>query len=122
MKILLIDDDLTSLEVLRDVFILNDFECVAFNNPALGLKAYQDDKFDVTLLDFLMPEFNGIEILKSIKEINPEARVIVYSACEDDDIIAEALKNGAQAYFTKPISWKDIEQVLEEIIKVNSGL
>lgn len=118
MKILLVDDDLTSLEVLHDVMLLNDFECDAFSSPTEALKAYDTGNYIAVLTDYLMNEMNGIDLLKEIKKKEPNSKVMIYSACEDSTLEDLAMANGAYIYFSKPISWIDIERVLQELQKI----
>lgn len=118
MKLLLIDDDLTSLEVLHDVLLLNDFECDAFSNPIEAVAKYKSGEYIAVLTDYLMNKMNGIEVLREIKAKDKNAKVMLYSACEEENLEELATSNGAYMYFTKPISWIDIERVLQEIQKI----
>ncbi len=115
MNILLIDDDKTSLDVLQDVLMLNDFDCESYSDPYEALNSFKEKEFDAVLSDYLMPRLNGIELLKELKKINSKAKVLLYSACEDENIYHEAIRHGAHAYLTKPISWTDMERVLKEM-------
>lgn len=118
MKLLLVDDDVTSLEVLHDVMLLNDFECDSFSNPKDALAAFEKGKYIAVLTDYLMYDMSGIDLLKEIKKKDPDSKVMLYSACEDETLEELAKANGAYNYFSKPISWIDIERVLQELQKI----
>jgi DNA-binding NtrC family response regulator len=62
-----------------------------------------------------MKEMNRIEFMKEIKKIDPEIPVIIYSACDQFNLDELALKNGATNFFSKPVSWIDIEKVLSKL-------
>lgn len=119
MKIMLVDDDITSLEVLHDVLVLNDFECDAFDNPEDALASYENGKYVAVLTDYLMQSMNGIDLLRAIKSKDPDSTVIMYSACDEEHLDELAISNGAYIYFSKPISWIDIEKVLQELQKIS---
>lgn len=115
MKVLLIDDDTSSLEVLSDVLVLNGFECDAFENPIKAIQHFKKGKYFAILTDYMMKEMNGIDFMKEIKKMDPEIPVIIYSACDQFNIDELALKNGATNFFSKPVSWIDIEKVLSKL-------
>ncbi|HOK14271.1 MAG TPA: response regulator [Candidatus Kapabacteria bacterium] len=115
MRVLLIDDDISSLEVLNDVLVLNGFECDAFENPLKAIQHFKRGKYIAVLTDYLMKEMNGIDLMKEIKKIDPDTPVIIYSACDQFNLDEVALKNGATNFFSKPVSWIDIEKVLSKL-------
>jgi DNA-binding NtrC family response regulator len=118
MRVMLVDDDISSLEVLNDVLILNGFECDAYDNPKVALQRYEKGKYRAVLTDYLMNEMNGIELMKELKKMDPDIVVMIYSACDHFNLDEIALKNGAFNFFAKPISWTDIEKVLTELKKL----
>jgi DNA-binding NtrC family response regulator len=115
MRILLIDDDLNSLSVFSSTLELNGYECKAFQSSVEAMKDFMKTKYDLVIVDFNMPNFSGIDVLKSILLINPKANIIVYTGYTDVNIEKTALSNGAAYFFYKPIEWKDLLKVLLEI-------
>ena len=87
MKLLLIDDDLKSLESLSEALSFNGYPIEQYSNPVEAVNAYNEKKFDVVITDFKMPELNGIEVLKKVKEIDPKAYVIILTGFADIEII-----------------------------------
>jgi two-component system NarL family response regulator len=73
-------------------------------NGADGVDAFRDHRPDVTLLDLRMPVMEGVEAVRHIREIDPQARVIVLTTYDADEDIARALQAGAKAYVLKDIS------------------
>jgi two-component system NarL family response regulator len=73
-------------------------------NGAEAVDAFRDHRPDVTLLDLRMPVMEGVEAVRHIRAIDPQARVIVLTTYDADEDIARALQAGAKAYVLKDIS------------------
>jgi two-component system NarL family response regulator len=69
-----------------------------------GVEAFRTYRPDVTLMDLRMPEMEGVEAVRRIREIDPQARVIVLTTYDADEDIARALQAGAKAYILKDIA------------------
>lgn len=84
-----------------------------------AVEAYQEYQPDLILLDINMNKMNGVEALKIIKKINPEAKVIMMTAVSTRDTILETAEAGATYYILKT---QTPDQIKEEIIKVLSSV
>ena len=115
MKILFIDDEISIIRTLQKVLKPLNYQCDLFENPAEGIEAYKNKEYDVVITDVRMPVINGIEILKSIKALNPNAYVILISAYPDIKGTKDILTNNAYALFRKPINFKEFIKVLKKI-------
>jgi len=116
VKILLIDDDLDTLNMLQNVLELHGYECSAHLNPVLALEEYLVTDYDVVITDYKMPVMNGMKILKAILMENPAANIIVYTGQTDDvDIQTDAYVGGACDFFYKPINWNELNKVLNDL-------
>ncbi|MBI4653242.1 response regulator [Candidatus Kuenenbacteria bacterium] len=111
MKILIADDSLFMRNVLKDVFSKENYELIEAENGKETLEKYNVAKPDLVLLDIIMPEVDGIEVLK---KIGATAKVIVISAVGQEKMVEKAKKLGALDYITKPF---DNEKVLEAVRK-----
>jgi two-component system, chemotaxis family, chemotaxis protein CheY len=109
-KILIAEDSQFMRNVLKD--ILSDYKIVETSNGKEALEKYQSEKPDLVLLDIIMPEVDGIEVLKSIGK---EAKVIVISAVGQEKMVEEAKNLGALDYIIKPF---ENEKILEKIKEV----
>jgi two-component system, NarL family, response regulator len=69
-----------------------------------GVEAFRAHRPDVTLMDLRMPEMEGVEAVRRIRELDPQARVIVLTTYDADEDIARALQAGAKAYILKDIA------------------
>ena len=81
-----------------------------------ALAAYERHQPDVTLLDLRMPLMEGVEVVRRIRERDPEARVIVLTTYDTDDEIQRALKAGAKAYALKDISAEDLIACIRSVL------
>jgi DNA-binding NtrC family response regulator len=114
MKLMLIDDELPILESLKQGIKPMGYTCVAFQNPLIALEAYPQGGFDVVVTDFMMPEMNGIDVLKAIKSLHSEARVIILTGYADIENAIAAVNNGAYAFFRKPLNFREFIQTLKK--------
>lgn len=101
-KILIVDDANFSRRALRAVLEPAGHEIVEASSGLAALEQYALSKPDLVLLDLTMPDLNGLEVLKRLRELDPAARVIVASADIQSGTQAEARELGACAYLTKP--------------------
>ena len=77
-------------------------------NGAEGVELYKDLEPDYVTLDITMPVMDGVEALKQIKGYDPEAKVAMVSAAGQKDKLMDALKNGAELFFTKPFNSQEV--------------
>ncbi len=112
MKILLIDDDKNSLNTFQEVLILHGIDCQAFQNPAEGLRSLQNNHFDLIILDYMMPDINGIDLMGQILEIDNRAKIILYTGQSDINIEETARNAGAFDFFYKPIDWNHLMNII----------
>ncbi|CAN5127086.1 response regulator [soil metagenome] len=102
-NVLLIEDDLLMLRLYERVLQFAHFSVVTAGNGKEGLIKVKTQRFDVILLDMMMPEMNGMEVLTRLKN-DPATRgipVIMLTNLAGDEDIAEAMKRGAIKYIVK---------------------
>jgi len=105
MKLLIVDDAKLIHFLVKKILKENDITDVEFQDAFDGNEAIEmakDFKPDLVLLDVVMPEKDGIEALKIIKEENPDIKVIMVSSLGTEEKVTEALKLGALAFIQKP--------------------
>ena len=117
-RVLLVDDHaLLRTGVANIINQEPDLRVVAeAGNGAEAVAAYERFHPDVTLLDLRMPEMEGVEAVRRIRERDPRARVIVLTTYDTDDEIARALKAGAKAYVLKDISADDLVTCIRDVL------
>jgi DNA-binding NarL/FixJ family response regulator len=117
-RILLVDDHaLLRTGVANIINQESDLHVVAeAGNGVEAIDAYQRHRPDVTLLDLRMPVMEGVEVVRRLRELDPQARVIVLTTYDTDDEISRALKAGAKAYVLKDISANDLIGCIRDVL------
>lgn len=101
IKILVIDDDSAVTDLLSLLLKSQGFDVAATNSSTDGLSMIRDDSPDVVVLDLMMPEMDGWQICKTVREFS-QVPIIILSALNDPSMIASVLDAGADDYLTKP--------------------
>lgn len=115
MRIMFIDDEISIIKTLQNALKPLNYECDLFEDPTEGIEAYKNKHYDVVITDVRMPVIDGIEILKLVKAINPDAYVVLISAYPDIKGTKDILDNNAYALFRKPLNFKEFIRILEKI-------
>jgi DNA-binding NtrC family response regulator len=103
-KILVIDDEDIVRTSCSRTLRPEGFEVSLAKNGAEGLKLASEDTFDLVLTDLKMPDMDGIEVLRSIKEKWPKTEVIIVTGYQTVDTAVKAIKLGAYDYIEKPFT------------------
>ncbi|MBI5281332.1 MAG: sigma-54-dependent Fis family transcriptional regulator [Candidatus Solibacter usitatus] len=111
-RILVIDDEADIREGLETLLQIEGFSVQTAENAAEGLKRFEAGIYDLVLLDLMMPDRSGLEVLDDIRQRDRETPVFLITAYGSVEVAVEALKSGANDYFSKP--W-DNEKLLIEI-------
>lgn len=115
MNILLLDDDGDCIDNLAVVLEPAGHWCDKFTVPGAALEAYARNQYDAVIIGMKMPVLNGIEILKQIRYLNPEAKIIINTGCGDMDAVIAAVNSGVDAFFCKPVDVFKLIETLEKI-------
>ncbi len=104
--VLVIDDEAPVLEAVQDILELQGIETLTAANGRLGVQTYQahQDRIDLVLLDWSMPEMNGAETLEALVAINPDVRVILTSGYSETEIADKSHFEQLAGYLQKPYS------------------
>lgn len=110
--ILVVDDNQDLLETFAMILKRRGYYVQTANDGVSAISKFKEQNFDVTLMDIVMPEMNGVDAFKKIKEIQPEAPIILMTAYSDEDLIQNAKNEGARRIIHKPIH---IDQLIDLI-------
>ena len=117
-KVLVVDDhSLVRTGVVNIISHESDLQVVAeASNGAEAVSAFEQHRPDVTLLDLRMPVMEGVEAVRRIRQLDPEAKVIVLTTYDTDEDITRALKAGAKAYVLKDITADDLIACIRDVL------
>ena len=102
--------------MIKDILVKNGYEIAAeAENGLKAVEQYPDAKPDLVLMDITMPEVDGIEAVRRIKALDPNANVIMCSAMGQQAMVIEAIQAGAKDFIVKPFQ---ADRVLEAVRKV----
>ncbi len=111
-KILVIDDEADFLEMLKIRLEANNYEVITALNGNEGLEKVKQDKPDAVLLDILMPELDGLRVLRRIRSQNKNLPVFIITAFSDEERFKLANKLGASGFIVKT---SDLKQEVDNI-------
>ena len=101
--VLVVDDNEDLLETFSMILKRRGFRVTTAGNGPTAIDLYREYGFDVILMDIVMPEMDGVAALRRIKEIDPEATVIMMTAYSNEETIQTAKNEGARRVIRKPV-------------------
>lgn len=110
-SIFIVDDEQTIREGIT-MALESDYRTMAFATATAAIDAIKADPPDLVLLDIGLPDMNGIEVLRKIKDLHPDILVVMVTAYEDIDSVISSMKLGAYDYMVKPIHMENLELTL----------
>ncbi|MCC6394086.1 MAG: sigma-54-dependent Fis family transcriptional regulator [Bryobacterales bacterium] len=111
-KILIVDDEADIRESLETLLSLEHYQVDEAQNGAEGLRKMEQSNYDLVLLDLMMPDKSGMDVLREVRERDQDTPICMITAYGSIEVAVSALKAGASDYFSKP--W-DNEKLLIEI-------
>jgi two-component system, NtrC family, response regulator HydG len=111
-RILIIDDDMDMCNLLGRFLQKKGFETDASHSGNKGIAKFKESKFDVVLCDFRLGDKEGREVLREIKQIDPQAIVIIITGYSDIKTAVDVIKLGAFDYITKPLIPEEVVSVI----------
>jgi DNA-binding response OmpR family regulator len=112
-NILIVEDDSFLLELYTHQFAKSGFNIISASDGKKALELVKKEKFDLILLDIMIPKLNGLEVLKEITSLDKNIPVVILSNIGNDEIIKKALQEGAKAFIIKSRYTPD--QVVNEV-------
>jgi len=118
-SVLIVDDETEILTMLsRFLNRSGSYDVTTYSNPISALDAFSRQEFDLVLLDIMMPQMNGLEVLEKVMEKNSEQKVVMMTAYSTLDKVLKSHKEGATNYVMKPFdSLQAFERKILEVLK-----
>jgi YesN/AraC family two-component response regulator len=118
-KILIVEDNRVDRNILRSMLKVYFDVIVLAKDGVDALKRYQDERFDIVLTDLMMPNMDGVELIKRIKEINKSQHIAVISSSNDSNRLIELIDLEINTFILKPLNkemiLKKVSRLLENI-------
>jgi signal transduction histidine kinase len=116
--ILIVDDEMINLDLTARVFRNRGFRVLTAANALDALVLVKENKPEIAVLDYMMPEMNGFFALTEIKQQFPDTYVIILTGRGSERIAVELMKAGASDYIVKPFLNQDLVERVEKVLKV----
>ena len=116
-KMLIIDDEEIVLRSCRKIFEAEGFDVATTTSPQEGLKLVSESSFDVILVDWMMPGFDGMDVVEEIDRRSPNSAVVMISGYPSVGRATEAMKRGAMDYVAKPFKPEEILMVVKKAVR-----
>lgn len=118
-KILVIDDDKRAIKSIK--LSLEEYKIIGFENSSDALMYLKKNKdVDLVITDIVMPDLNGIDLLKTIRKVNKEIKVILMTGYGTKDMAIDALRNGADDFIEKPFSVDFLRNKVQKFVTINA--
>lgn len=115
-KVLIVDDAAFMRMTIKNLLEKNGFEVAGeAENGEVGLRKYKELQPELVTMDITMPEMDGIQALKAIRQFDPKAKVIMVSAMGQEGLVKEAIISGAKTFIVKPFKEEQVIQTLTKI-------
>ena len=116
-SVLIVDDAAFMRMAIKKVLIKNGFEVVGeAENGQVSISKYVEFHPDIVTMDITMPEMTGIDALKNIRKIDPNAKVVMVSAMGQESLVREAILSGAKSFIVKPYKEEHIIETLRSVL------
>lgn len=115
-KILIADDDFHCRNIISMTLSRRSYRMVQVENGREAIEALQREPFDLVLCDLMMPKVDGMEVLRSFKEMGSEGNFVLITAFGTVEKAVEAMKTGAYDFLVKPINIKQLEATVDKAL------
>ncbi len=119
-SILIIDDDPLIRKTLSSHLSKEGFDIFVAEDGKQGLLRYEENSPDLVILDIRLPDMDGLEALKKIKEMDENSCIIIMTAYDDMKTTVEAIKSGAFEYMVKPLDFVELDLTIKKAFQVKS--
>ncbi len=116
-KILLVEDDLSIGSLVEAVFIGNGSKVIWYKNGKEAIAAFKPNTFDICILDLSLPDMDGFEISKSLRDAEPGIPFLFVTANMDSESKYKAFEQGCDDYITKPFQIRELVLRVEAILR-----
>lgn len=123
IKILVVDDAIFMRSMIRDIFARGPFVIAGeAENGLEAIRLYQELRPDLTTMDIVMPQMDGISALREIMRLDPSAKVVMCSALGQEALISESIEAGARDFIVKPFQPSRVLKVVQSVLGLDDQM
>jgi CheY-like chemotaxis protein len=115
-RILVIDDDMTALDIVDLLFEDQGFDVVRSPDGITALECVEETEPDIILIDLMMPRMSGQECVRQIRNKGIQVPIVAFTAIDDPDIHEEARSAGCNVVVTKPCKSRELVREIETLL------
>ena len=115
--ILVVDDRFADREMLQVILEDRGYRVAIASSGAEAIEMVKSRHYDIIFLDVRLPDMNGIETFEQVKEIDPQATVIMMTGCTEEDLVKSAVNTGAYTCLHKPFDMEKVMALVEAIAR-----
>jgi DNA-binding response OmpR family regulator len=117
-KVLIVDDDIAIVNIVNKFLTVKGYEAFAAYDGLAGIALFKAIGPDVVLLDQMLPELSGIQVLKHMKETNPSVPIVMLTGVDDPGFSDTVIRMGAESCLRKPVRLATLERTLANALNV----
>ena len=111
-RVLVVDDDPATVELLQDFLVAKGYEVLTASDGAEALRTVKEEQPHLILLDVMLPKMDGLEVLRQVRQFDQKVGVIMVTGVNEEAIARQAMALGAFDYIVKPLDLPYLEQSL----------
>ena len=115
-RILVVDDEEIVIKSYLRILGGGDYQVEAAHGGREALRKVEENPYDVIILDIMMPDMDGLEVLRRIKETHPDLDVIMVTGLPQNATVVEAKKLGASDYISKPFEPDELKLIVQRAL------
>ena len=116
-SVLVVEDDRAILQGLLDVLVFNGYQAAGVEDGGQGLERALAERYDLVILDVMLPTLDGFSICKQIRKEKPNQAVVILTAKGSEDDIVRGFRAGADDYVTKPFALRELMVRVEAVLR-----
>ncbi|MDA8168848.1 MAG: response regulator [Nitrospiraceae bacterium] len=115
-RIMIIDDEKIVGDMARISLEQDGYEVETFLNAAPALERLKEQKFDIVVTDLKMKGIDGLEVLRTVKDLYPATKVIMITAFANLDVAIEAIRGDVHDFFPKPVKIRELKESIKKAL------
>ena len=117
LRVLIVDDDRDHAESVADILELRGHAIAIADSGEAGVAKFREGGFDAVLMDVKMPGMNGVEAFFAIRELKPDAQIVMMTGFSVEALVDKAMAHGAIGALRKPLPIAQLLQTLDTLVK-----